>query len=406
MYGGAAGGGKSDALLMAALQYVDIPGYAALLLRRTYADLALPEAIMDRAHTWLAPFKKNGEIHWDNSEHTYTFKEYGTKLTFGYLQNENDKYRYASAEFQFIGFDELTQFLEPQYTFLFSRLRRKVGVQIPIRMRGATNPGGIGHEFVRDRFITQQPTPGQKVERIFIPASLWDNPHVDQESYVRSLNMLDAVTRQHLLEGNWGASYEGGLFKRGWFKVEDSSPPAWEVQTRCRFWDMASTEPTSANPDPDWTVGFLLLRDISGEYHIDDIIRERKSPLKVERLIKETADKDGKQTLIRMEQEPGSAGAAVIDHYMMNVLPEYDFQGIRPTGDKLQRAKPVSARAEAGHFYIRRASWNNTFYNEVESFTGQDNGIHDDIVDGLSGSYEGILGGSGTATFKQGSIQW
>jgi hypothetical protein len=101
MYGGAAAGGKSDALLMAALQYVDVPGYSAILFRRSYPDLALPEAIMSRSKEWL----KQTDAHWNEQSKRWTFPS-GATLSFGYLDIEDDKYRYASAEFQFIGFDE------------------------------------------------------------------------------------------------------------------------------------------------------------------------------------------------------------------------------------------------------------------------------------------------------------
>ena len=170
LFGGAAGGGKSDALLMAALQYVDIPNYAALLLRRTYADLALPGAIMDRAEQWLT----GTNARWNQQEKTWYFPS-GSTLTFGYLQHEKDKYRYQSSEFQFIGFDELTQFTETMYTYLFSRLRRLENSNVPLRMRGATNPGGIGHAWVHERFVVSA-----KTGRIFIPAKLADNPYLDQ----------------------------------------------------------------------------------------------------------------------------------------------------------------------------------------------------------------------------------
>ena len=120
LYGGAAGGGKSDALLMAALQYVDNPDYAALLFRRSYTDLSLPGALMDRAKEWLMPT----DAKWRESSKTWTFPS-GATLTFGYLEHVGDEYRYQSTEFQFIGFDELTQFEESKYRYLFSRLRRK-----------------------------------------------------------------------------------------------------------------------------------------------------------------------------------------------------------------------------------------------------------------------------------------
>ena len=129
LYGGAAGGGKSDALLMAALQYVSVPSYAALLLRRTYADLSLPGALMSRAFEWLIPT----DARWKSSEKTWVFPS-GATLTFGYLDHSGSEYRYQSSEFQFIGFDELTQFRESQYRYLFSRLRRLADDSVPLSL--------------------------------------------------------------------------------------------------------------------------------------------------------------------------------------------------------------------------------------------------------------------------------
>lgn len=209
LYGGAAGGGKSDALLMAALQYVDAPGYAALLLRRTFADLALPEALMDRSHQWL----QGSDARWNDRDKTWSFPS-GATLTFGYLQYDKDKYRYQSAAFQFIGFDELTQFPEAMYLYLFSRLRRLENSNIPLRMRGATNPGGIGHVWVHERFIVG----GKQAGRIFIPAKLLDNPHLDQEEYERSLAELDDTTRAQLLDGAWITDPHNKPFQRDWWR--------------------------------------------------------------------------------------------------------------------------------------------------------------------------------------------
>lgn len=199
LYGGAAGGGKSDALLMAALQYVHVPGYSALLFRRTYQDLALPGAIMDRSHEWLG----DTDAVWNGSEKRWTFPS-GATLQFGYLDTERDKFRYASAEFQFIGWDELTTFPERPYLFLFSRLRKRTGVDIPLRMRAATNPGGIGHDWVKARFIDAPGAPP------FIPAKLVDNPSADAASYLQALANVDATTRQQLLDGMWVRD-SGGL---------------------------------------------------------------------------------------------------------------------------------------------------------------------------------------------------
>ena len=158
LYGGAAGGGKTDALLMAALQYADRPGYKAILFRRTFQDLKLPEALIPRSKEWLT-----GQARWNENDHQWTFEREGVPasqaavLVFGYLATENDKYRYQGAAFDFIGFDELTQFTESQYRYLFSRLRRAADSDIPPRMRAASNPGGVGHDWVRDRFGLYRP---------------------------------------------------------------------------------------------------------------------------------------------------------------------------------------------------------------------------------------------------------
>lgn len=202
LYGGAAGGGKSDALLMAALQYVDVAGYAALLLRRTYSDLSLPGALLDRAQEWL----RGTDASWNGVDKTWTFPS-GATLTFGYLDHPEQKYRYQSSEFQFIGFDELTQFSEAEYRYLFSRLRRLASSSIPPRMRSASNPGGLGHDWVRRRFLHEGPVDG----RVFIPARLADNPHLDQRDYLVSLEELDPLTRARLLEGDWNANDNGLL---------------------------------------------------------------------------------------------------------------------------------------------------------------------------------------------------
>lgn len=214
---------NSDAVLMAALQYVHIPNYAAIIFRRSYTDLTLPEALMSRAREWLT-----GKAQWIDKEKTWRFPS-GATLTFGYLETENDKYRYQGSAYQFVGFDELTQFTETQYTYLFSRLRRLSESSIPIRMRAASNPGGVGARWVQERFVPDDFTPemaesavvfwtesinadNKAVRRAFIPARLDDNPHLDRAEYVESLNELDAVTREQLLKGDWQIRERGNVY--------------------------------------------------------------------------------------------------------------------------------------------------------------------------------------------------
>lgn len=203
LFGGAAGPGKSSALLMAALQYVHVPGYRALLLRRTYAELALPGALMDRAHEWFG----GTDAHWNGQGKTWTFPA-GSTITFGYMDSPKDKYRYQGSELDFLGIDELTQFPEESYRFLLSRIRRTQQSFIPLRVRSASNPGGVGHDWVYERFVAG----GGSDDRVFVPARLDDNPHLDAVSYRQALERLDVTTRAQLLEGEWIRDSQGCIY--------------------------------------------------------------------------------------------------------------------------------------------------------------------------------------------------
>jgi len=370
LYGGAAGGGKSDALLMAALMFVDIPGYNAIIFRRTYSDLALPEALIARSMEWLKPTQARWDIN-----HIWHFPS-GANLAFGNLEYENDKYRYQSAAFQYIAFDELTQFTETQYRYLFSRLRRLENTNIPLRMRSASNPGNIGHDWVKRRFLEEGPKHG----RVFIPAKLDDNANLDREKYIESLKELDPITRRQYLDGDWTARHGGSIFQREWFQIVNEAP----VDCRkVRYWDKAATKPKEGK-DPDYTVG-ALVGEKNGQYWIISIVRFRGAPLEVEATIKQTAILDGIETKQYMEQEPGSSGISDIDHYARQVLKGFSFWGVKTTGPKEERATPVSSAAEAGNIKLVNGPWINTFLDEFEAFP---QGMHDDQVDAVSGAFE------------------
>ena len=212
LYGGAAGGGKSEALLMAAAQYAHVKGYSALILRRTFADLKLPGAIMDRSKRFY------GDVaSWHTQDHRWTFPS-GAVVQFGYCDTEADLERYKSAEFQFIAIDELTEWPEPWARFLFSRLRRVHGLEVPLRMRYATNPDGIGQEWVRKRFgIPLGETPTSPIRatanRVFLPARAEDNPSLDLEAYELSLKELGPAKYDQLRWGKWVRDGEGLVYK-------------------------------------------------------------------------------------------------------------------------------------------------------------------------------------------------
>jgi predicted phage terminase large subunit-like protein len=382
-YGGAAGGGKSTALLASALQYVDVPGYSALLVRSSYMELQQPNGLIDMAKAWLGPT----DAGWRSADYTWRFPS-GATLTFRYLQGPNAELTFQGGQYQFIGVDEVTELDEDAYRFLFSRLRAPAGSPIPLRMRAASNPHGPGLEWVYRRFILE----GRPAGRIYIPAVFEDNPHLDLVSYDENLRELPPVIRERLRYGDWSARPDAGLFKRSWFEgrfIEQHQLPVNLML--CRFWDLAATE-ASAGSDPDHSAGVLLGRDRDGMCYVIDVVRTRSTPLGVQRLVKQTAEadralaryRDWKPPLVRMEQEPGSAGKALVDAYSRLVLPAFDFRGVSSTGSKETRAGPLSAQAEAGHVLICRGPWNTEFLDELCAFP---RGRHDDQVDALSGAY-------------------
>lgn len=381
LYGGAAGGGKSDALLMGALQWVDVPGYSAILLRRTYADLSLPKALMDRSREWLS----GTDAQWNDQKKMWTFPS-GAQLVFGYLEHDQDVYRYQSAEFQYIGFDELTQFTERQYRYLFSRLRRLIDSPVPLRVRAATNPGGVGHGWVKQRFLIE----GRSKSRVFIPARLTDNPYLDQAEYIHSLNNLDEVTRLQLLRGDWDIAEGGAVFDRSWFA--EIVPNAPQAARRVRYWDRAATRP-KPNRDPDYTVGVLLAM-LDGQFYIENLQRFRGTPADNEARIAQAAQIDGRGVPIVMEQEPGSSGVDTIDHYRRRVLLGYEFYADKVTGSKAERAGPVSSAARAGNVRLVRGEWISAFLDEADAFP---HGEHDDQIDALSGAFTWLIDHSAPA---------
>lgn len=387
-YGGAAGGGKSIALLMAALQYVDNPKYKALILRRTFQDLAAPGALIDIAHEWLGPT----DAVWNAVEHRWKFPS-GAILKFGHMANEADKTQYQGAAYQFVGFDELTHFTEPMYTYLFSRMRKQEGNDLPIRMRAAGNPGGIGHEWVKQRFIDpidydemSEFEIERKKRRIFIPSGLQDNPYLDKEDYIDSLMELDSVTRSQLMNGDWDIQADGNMFKKEWFdnRIISEVPRGVELIRKVRYWDLASTDEAKVikeKGDADYTASVLQGLGDDGNIYILEITRDRLTPAAVEQLVKSVAIRDGRTGVaIWLEQEPGSSGAATVSTYQRLLL-GFNFRGDKPTGSKIERARTASAACENGLVYIIKGAKTREFLNEAQAFPM---GAHDDMVDAFS----------------------
>lgn len=399
LYGGAAGPGKSTAMLMAALQYVDVPSYSALILRRTFKQLSKKGALMDKSKEWLNPT----DAKWDAENRAWNFPS-GARLEFGYLENDRDLDNYQSAEYQFIGFDELTQFPKHHYTYMFSRMRRLKGVEIPVRMRAATNPGGVGHAWVKKRWNLPH-GPKDTPTRAFVQAMLEDNPSLDADTYEVALSEQGSVTYAQLRQGNWDAQGAGGkLNPEDFLFVEPSEVPGGLT---VRFWDLAASDPTEEEPDPDWSVGLKMTRSPyapdwvkkrmaeRGEnpagpfWYITDVNRIRRSTGFVYERMREVATRDGLSVPVYVEQERGGSGKAVIHTIRHDVLEGFRVQRLLAEGSKESRASLVAARAREGRVMVSPGDWTEEFITELGLFGMK--GVHDDQVDAMSGAYKSLL---------------
>lgn len=218
LYGGAAGGGKSDALIMEALRQVDIPNYEGIIFRKTYPQCA--ELISKSLYYYKKAYPN---AKYNHSAHVWTFPS-GAKISFGNMHHIKDRINYQGRAFDFIAFDELTHFTFDEYSYMRSRNRPK-GPGTRCYIRGATNPGGIGHAWVKKMFIEgRKPfkTYEKKIDidghvftrtSAFIPATVYDNQALltNDIAYLARLGDMPEAEKKALLYGDWD-TFSGQVF--------------------------------------------------------------------------------------------------------------------------------------------------------------------------------------------------
>jgi hypothetical protein len=221
LFGGAAGGGKSDALIGFSISYsMKYAGAKILFLRRTISELQKEGAAIPRMHDLLT----GHGWQWNEQKKKWRSPN-GSVIEFGYCEKESDVHQYQSAAYNVIIFDELTHFTEYQYTYMFSRCRSVLGY--PKAIRAATNPGNIGHAWVKKRFIDVAPMgqiytynmkneltlQEQTLSRVFIQSKVQDNEILMKHDpgYVLFLQSLPEARKAALLHGSWD-SFEGQYF--------------------------------------------------------------------------------------------------------------------------------------------------------------------------------------------------
>ena len=224
LFGGAAGGGKSDALVAEALRQITKPAYKGLLIRKTFPQL---QELIDKSLSLYPLIDPKAVYH--STSHTWRFSS-GAKIQFGSMHHRNDKFQYQGIAYDFIGFDELTHFTWEEYDYLRSRNRPNAPGML-VYTRSTANPGGVGHGWVKDRFVTAAPPNTtiwetvtfrdrdgterkKRMSRIFIPSFVQDNAALmaNDPDYIFRLASMSEAERNALLYGDWD-SYAGQVFR-------------------------------------------------------------------------------------------------------------------------------------------------------------------------------------------------
>jgi len=430
IYGGAAGGGKSYALLMEPLRHIDIPSFGFVCFRRTMNQITNEGGLWDTSmliypYTGARP-RKSPTLQWIYPS--------GAKGSFAHLQYDADVLGWQGSQITLIMFDELTHFTKSQFFYMLSRNRSTCGVKPYIR--ATTNPDADSWvaEFIswwidqntgypiperagairffirindkiywadsRDELMAQFPETGPDDAKsvTFIPSSIFDNKELLEKDpgYLANLKSLPTVERERLLGGNWKIRPAAGLyFKRGDAVMVEELPT--DIVQWVRRWDLAATAPSENNPTPDWTAGMLMGKRKNGRFVIADLIHVRQNAADVRAMVKNTAIADKarfKRVKTVLPIDPGQAGKDQYQSYA-TMLSGFTVAGERETGDKVTRAEPFAAQWQAGNIDVLIAPWNADLFSELEGFPDLK---FDDIVDAGSGAFNALQGTVATGT--------
>lgn len=394
LYGGSVRGGKSEGLLMAACQYKTQIDSHTLVVRRNRASLTNAGALIDRSRTYLL----NTDASWNGSSFKWTFPNRST-ITFGYLDDQKAVEQYLSAAYTDIFFEEVTDIPRDLYSQLVSRASKRMGNPLPLRVFATCNPPADSTgDWIRDQFIRRMDADGvaqsdvfdvtdsetgMVTTRRFIRAGLDDNPHEDRVAYMRRLMSVDRLNRARML-GSWTQAREGKMLLAEHLPIV-TKPLHGPNVVRCRAWDLAATLPTSKSPDPDWTVGVVIALDTQlGSYQVQGAHYMRDIPAKVKAAIREKAQDDGRDTMVRWWRDPAQAGKSQsMDLSVM--MGAYNASGVTARTNKVTNFSPFAGAAGSGLVSVLDFDGSQDYVNSLLSFPTK--GVHDDDVDATSLAY-------------------
>lgn len=424
IYGGAAGGGKTFALLLEGLRHKDIAGFSGVVFRKNYTQITASGGLWDAANKIYgqvqgAKPKKTPKLHW-------FFSPSGARIHFAHLERDEDLQGWQGSEICYLAFDELTHFSRHQFLYMLSRNRSTCGIRPYVR--ATCNPdsdswvadfiswwinqdtgypiyersGVVRYMCVLNDTIYWGSNPrelakehGVNVEECksvtFIASKLTDNKVLmaKDPSYMANLKALAEIDKERLLYGNWKIRPAAGMyFKTENFTFADAVPK--NIVAYARSWDLAATEPTPLNPDPDATAGVLMGLLDDGRVIVLDVKRKQIKANDARNLLRNMAAIDqGKYKFVQITipQDPGQAGKAQAQS-LVSMLAGYSVEIVSPTGSKEVRATPFASQVQAGNVLILKGEWNDMYLSELESFPESK---HDDMVDASSDAFNKLM---------------
>ena len=403
IYGGAAGGGKTYALLLEPLRHMNVEGYSATIFRKNATQITIDGGLLDESMQIYgllrsAVYKASPKPHWILGGKA--------KVSFMHIDGDRDLPKWQGSQICFLGFDELCHFSEMQFFYMLSRNRSTCGVKPYVR--ATCNPdvdswvakfiswwidqetgypiperSGVLRYFCRDNAeVKWGDSPEELSEKYgvkpelcksvtFIASSIYDNKILLERdpSYLANLHGLSLVERERLLKGNWKIRPDAGYyFKRSKIGQMLSAVPA-DIVRWVRAWDLAATV-SIEDEDSACTAGVLMGKRKDGRIFVADVINVRENGADVRRLIKNTALSDNAlygNVTIRLPQDPGQAGKDQIQSFV-RMLGGFHVVTAIESGDKVTRAEPFSSQWLAGNVGIREAEWNDEYFRQLENF--------------------------------------
>lgn len=428
--GGAAGGGKTFALLLSALRYVNVPGFNCTIFRKNFNQIFVQGGLYDESIEAYSGFAgatlRKGDASWIFNDRN---GNQVAKVSFAHIERREDVDRWQGSQICELCFDEITHFQRETFFYMLSRNRSTCGVK-PF-VRATCNPdadswvadfiswwidqdtgypirerSGVKRWFMRrnneivwadtkrelwEQFDLKEPEERAEPKSVtFISSSIYDNRALLEADpqYLANLKALPEVERERLLKGNWKIKPSAGLyFKRiqvgSFIQVIPDDVVSW---VRC--WDLAATS-EKENKEAAYTAGVLMGKRKNGRYVVADVINKQLSASEVRKLILHTAQQDRarfKNVTVRLPKDPGQAGKEQAQSYI-KLLSGFTVKAVAESGSKEARAEPMAAQWQAGNFDLVIADWNEPYLLQLENFP---EGRLKDMVDASANAFTEI----------------